>query len=461
MKILQLINKLSASDKRHIKEAISSPFFNKNDKLSQVWDALLIYKEEVPAEIKLNIHKTLFKKDKYDDLAIRHLLSKLQKLLEEIIGIIKLQEEGQTISLAYTKWLNEQELTTLHERQLNHLSQDTPQKLSDYFWHYHWLQEFEYFSRKYEANYDRELIPVVSDSFDQYYIIHKLKITCLAYSLDLPLPIKSANGLMERILINFEHREPTEPLVLLYYLCLQCFKTADGNEYFTRLKISLPLPSLPIDYKERTELFELTLTFCVKMIKEGKPAYLDEALDLYESMLDLSLIQQDTIDFPRILKNIATEILKLDNCNWVAKLFAMHIKHLNIEHSVDYEGYNTALVLFELNKFQEALEQLRKVTFASLAIGQLTHILLLKTYYELGKTDNALAQLDAFKQFLSNKDLPNSEKQNGQSLLKYMKLLFNLDADDKAMKKLLSNQIKTDEGLMENKWLTEKLEAIQ
>jgi hypothetical protein len=460
MKTLQIVNNLSNPDKRRVKEALISPFFNKNEKLVQAWDVLVNAKEESPTELKLLIHKVIFQKDKYDDLVIRHLLSKLHKLLEEIIGVLKLQDDPQNISLAYSQWLNDHELQNLHDQQINILSFDTPQKTNDYFWHYQWFMELEHLSRKTEANYEHSLMPIISDNFDQYYIVNRLKITCQAYSLFISPLTKSAFGLLEKIAMGFERREPEEPLLLMYYLSLQTFRSENGKTYFNRLKLALPLPSLPIADTERLELFDLALSYCIKMVKQGNLDYLEDIYDLYESMLELSLIQHNETHFPRILKKLVAIMLRLNASNWATKLIATHIAQLKIENSLDYESYNSAQIYFELQNFQATLDQLQKVTFNESSIGIRAKILVLKTYFELKQMESVVLQIEALKSLLKNKNTPYSDKQNSQAFLKYMQLLINLESDDKGIKKLLYSQIKADEELIESDWFLKKLDSF-
>jgi hypothetical protein len=51
-------------------------------------------------------------------------------------------------------------------------------------------------------------------------------------------------------------------------------------------------------------------------------------------------------------------------------------------------------------------------------------------------------------------------KQNYQNNLKYLKRLMNLNIYDKARKKLLQEQISSEQILTEKKWLLEKLESL-
>lgn len=455
MKILKIINKLSASEKRRVKEAIGSPFFNKNEKLTLLWDTLVNSKDESSAEIKVAIHKAIFKKEQYDDLVIRHLLSKLQKLLEEIIGIMMLQDNNQSVSLSYTHWLNQQELLDLHEQQMDRVSQDTPRSLDGYYWQYHWKEELEYTERKHNAQYDNKMMAAVSESFDQYYIANKLKMACIAANESGIR--KGANSLLDKIVTSYERREPFEPVILCYYLAYQMFTVNDSEEYFIRLKTTLPLPSLPIDKQERSVLFELALKYCLTNIKNGKANYFDEVFDIYEAMLSLSLVTHNEVYFPSILEQLATKALILNATDWAYKLCNAHVTHFEIPNAENYINYNLALTQFKNGHFKNAAQLLEHITLPT--VHSLT--LLAQVLYELGKVNDAEKQLESLKRIAGSKDTTLAEKQHGQAIYKYLKTLVSLDGDDKAMKKMLQNQINGEDALNESKWILEKLEAIE
>lgn len=436
MKVLQLLKNLSITEKRRVKEAVGSPFFNKNEKLLLVWDALTSCKDDNPTEIKAHIHKALFKKEAYDDLVIRHLLSKLQKLLEEVIGVIKLQETNKHISLAYTQWLNDQSLQSLHEQQMDSIDRNTPTSLNDYYWQYQWLQEREQFANKHQVRHSNAVLQEVSIAFDNYFIVHKLKMACAAYSLQTMYKQEFSIGFVKEIMNDFEAREPTEPLMLFYYLSLQTLRSNNAENYFYRLKLALLLPSLPIDKKERMDLFILAQNHCILKVNGGNEAYFEELFDLYQAMLEQELIQHDAVQFPPAFKNIVSLALRLKAFDWVEKFIKTHTDYLEPEYRDDYLNYNLARLHFEQKNYQSAQDHLLLVQYQDFFIGLNARMLLLKTYYELDLYDLALSQMDSFKQYLNRKGVMAYHKENYHNNLKYFKRLLNLNTYDKARKKV-------------------------
>lgn len=460
MKILQLHQNCSTTEKRRVKEALGSPFFNKNPKLLQVWEALESFGDGNPTEIKAHIHHKLFKKAAYDDLVIRHLISKLYKLLEEILGILHLQTQEAPIELAYTQWLNENSLLNLHQQKTDSIAASNPKGLNDYNWQYLWLQERERFANRHQVRHDNPILQDVSRAFDQYFIAHKLKMACAAYSLQTMYKQQFSIGFVDGIVAQYETQEPEEPLLRLYYLSLQTLRSNVADAYFARLKEELLSPTLLLDDTELMDLFILAQNFCIRKVNGGAEDYFQELFDLYQAMLERKLIQHDAVQFPPAFKNIVSVALRLKAFNWVEAFIKTHTDYLEPEYRDDYLNYNLARLYFEQNNYPAAQDHLLKVQYKDFFIGLNARMLLLKTYYELDLYDLAYSLIDSFKQYLNRKGIMAYHKQNYQNNLKYVKRLLNLNIYDKARKKLLHEQITGEQILTEKKWLLEKLASI-
>jgi len=460
MKILQLHKNLSVTEKRRVKEALCSPFFNKNPKLLQVWEALEKCGGINSTEIKAHIHQRLFKNVAYDDLVIRHLVSKLHKLLEEILGVIQLQSQVSPVNLAYAQWLNQHGLNTLHEQALDGIAPANPTALSDYYWQYQWLQERQQFANRHQVRHDSPLLQEVSNAFDSYFVVHKLKMACAAYSLQTMYKQQFEIGFVSEILVKLENEEATDPLIHLYYLSLQTLRSNEADAYFHRLKEALLSPALVLDNAELMDLYILAQNFCIRKVNGGAEEYFQQLFDLYQATLDRKLIQHDPVQFPPAFKNIIAVALRLKAFKWVEAFIKSHTEHLEPEYRNDYLNYNLARLYFEQGNFELAQDHLLLVQYKDFFIGLNARMLLLKTYYELDLYDLAFSQMDSFKQYINRKGVMAYHKQNYQNNLKYVKRLLNLNIYDKARKKLLHEQISGEQILTENKWLLEKLGLV-
>lgn len=460
MKILQLHKNCSATERRRIKEALVSPFFNKNPKLLLVWEALDSCLGHNPTEIKAHIHHQLFPNAPYDDLAIRHLLSKLQKLLEEILGLITLQNEQQPVSLAYAQWLNQHALVALHQQQMDALAPGKPAGLQAYYHQYQWLQEREHFANRHQVRHENPLLQDVSNAFDQYFIVHKLKMACAAYSLQTVFKQAFDIGFLEEVLQQVSQNPAPDPLIKLYYLSFLTLRESNADQYFLALKELLLSPTLIIDHAELSDLFILAQNYCIRKVNSGAEAYFKELFELYQAMLGRELIQQDAVQFPPAFKNIVSVALRLRAFGWVETFIKTHTDYLEPEYRNDYLNYNLARLHFEQGNYTAAQDHLLLVQYKDFFIGLNVRMLLLKTYYELDLHDLAFAQMDSFKQYLNRKGIMAYHKQNYQNNLKFVKRLLNLNIYDKARKKLLHEQIAAEPTLTEKMWLLNKLEQL-
>ena len=115
---------------------------------------------------------------------------------------------------------------------------------------------------------------------------------------------------------------------------------------------------------------------------------------------------------------------------------------------------------YQVKQYGKVLELLQQVTYNDIFYNLDSKVTLLKTYYELDLYDLAFSQMDSFKQYLNRKGIMAYHKQNYQNNLKYVKRLLNLNTYDKVRKKVLYDQITSEQTLTEKKWLLEKLEQL-
>lgn len=461
MKLRRIHQKLSVADKRSVKDALISPFFNKNPKIRLVWDVLERSEQRSDDEFKLAVHRKIFGRTEYDDLVIRHLMSKLQKLVEQVLAVMHWQSEPINTELAYVAKLNQiGEVKTL-KQQLSKVKQQTDNtSISSYKDTFELQQLKQLAANKYQIRYDNAVLQDVSDSLDSYYVLQKLKMAAAALSLQTVYSSTFNIGYIDTILTDLEENEPKDSLILLYYLGLQTLRSTDSETYFKRLKVLLSLDDLSIDTKEQLDLFILAQNYCIRKVNSGERQYFEELFELYQASLKKNLIQTDQVQFPPTFKNIVSVALRLKAFDWVERFIISHTEYLSIEYRDDYLNYNLARLYFELNELEQARDHLLKVMYKDLFIGLNARMLMVKTYYELNLFDLAYASIESFQQYLNRKEVLSYHKQNYKNNLKFVKRLLNLNRYDKARKKLLRQQIQEMQMLTEKNWLLQKLTEL-
>ena len=466
MLLTKLFENLTLSEKEKVKEALASPFFNKNEKFLQIFLFLEGYKHELndTLTLKQNLHKHLFGKTVYDDLVIRHLLSKFLLLLENIISVLQMQQNELESELYYLSWLNKNGMGKRFGQEIGKLTstiETTDEKNGDtYYQQYKLVLAQQEYATQHEIRYDNQQLQQLSDSFDKYAIINKLKIACTAYSLQTVYKTTFQVGMIDDVSHYIEQNNfLNETLVKLYYLGLQTLRNESKPKFFDQLKQNLTEEKLAIGKDELQDLFILAQNYCIRKVNGGKEAYFQQLFELYQASLRLELVQHDKVQFPPAFKNIVSVALRLKSFDWLEEFIKTHTSYIQLEYRDDYLNYNLARVYFEQQNFEAAQDHLNKLGYKDIFVALSARVLLAKTYYELGLDELLYAHLDSLKQFLNRKDIIANRETHLRNI-KYIRRLLNLNIYDKKRKQILKEQIENEPALTERKWLLEKMEEL-
>ena len=81
------------------------------------------------------------------------------------------------------------------------------------------------------------------------------------------------------------------------------------------------------------------------------------------------------------------------------------------EYRENMKNYSYARLYFEKGQFDEALNFLSKVKYDNFALKYDIRVLMLRIYYELHYTEEALSLIDTFRHFIAeNKSLSQQKK---------------------------------------------------
>lgn len=464
-KSISILKTFSSGEIRQFEDFVNSPYYNKN---SQVSKAFEIIKESYPkfeaSQLDRNIlFAKIFPEETYNEQKLRYLLTDLTKIIEEFLCVRAIADEElfKLHLLLYTYRIRKLEKPFLNiYKSAQKLLEDWPRRdVSHSFYEYLIEEDMYRFSSDKQEHMQKSNLQKVVDSLDKYFILNKMRYSAEILNNRNVVAINYKLFLYEEIM-NHLRNNPLEdvPAAKVYYTVIQTLTEPDNKLHL------LSLLQLLKDYRDifsKDELFDMYVyakNFCIRRINNGATEYIRELFDLYKIILDNRIIFRDNYMSQWDYKNIVYLGLRLEEYSWVKNFIVKYNEELDPKTRKNAMSYNMAYYHFFLNNYDETLTLLRSVEFSDVYYHLDSKSLLMKTYYELEETEPFFSLIDAFKVYIKrNKQIPHSQKNNYNNLIKLISKLYKWKINPKKDIKKLADEIEHTKPIADIIWLKKKL----
>ncbi|PCH67842.1 MAG: hypothetical protein COC01_04925 [Bacteroidetes bacterium] len=470
-KLVQLLKAFSAKDIRKFREFVSSPYFNKNNQLTDLCEFICNTYPKLPEESleKRATFKALFPGESFKDTKIRNLMSDLLKLLEEFLAIQDFTEEPLNKSLRLLNALNSRNLYKHFDSYtglVKNIQEKSPHRDGDFF-----LNQFQLevsnnlFFEKQQKRVNGTNLQQITDNLDLFYLTNKLKFCCEIFNYKNVVSTEYKVFLLDEILSYLKkHSYEHIPAVHIYYQILMTLTESEDESHFESLKQMLEKNSNKFSAREARDMYAYAQNYCIKKINSGHSNYLNEIFNLYKELLTKEIILEDRLISPWHFKNIVTTALRLEEFDWVENFIRQYQNNLSKEFRENAVNYNIAALHFFRKEYSSALKLLQKVDFTDIYYHLDSKSMLLKTYFELEEHDGLFSLFDTFKIYLRrNKLISDYQKTVYLNLVKYTKKLVKIKTGFPTAKKVkdLNDQIKETKQVADLNWLIKKVEDTE
>lgn len=417
-KLVKALMSLDAWELRHLADFVHSPFFNKHERLSQLFDAVIALAPDFPAEQlqRERLYASLFAADPYEEQKWKDLLSQGMKLLRNFLAYYRLRQQNFNIGMAALDEMRERGWENEFAKHHQLLEEGLPkrqEKLQERYLKRLQLQEaWISFQTSKVGRTVEDSIQVASDLLDSHFILSKLKYGVEMANRQNVVAQKFDTGLLPALLAHLEAHPETlaaHPAIEIYLLIYRCLTEAEAAETFERLRAAMQahVPTLPLP--ETREIYAYAINFCIRQVNKGGEAYLHILLSLYQNALDDGALFSDGWLFQWDYKNIVSAGLKARNFAWCENFIQAYKDRLEPSTRENVYTYNLASLYFEQGDLRRALRLLQHVEFSDVFYQLGAKVILLKSFYELGDYEALISTCDAFKIYLKrNKTLSHS-----------------------------------------------------
>ncbi len=483
-KLIQFLKTLPAKELKELKRYVESPYHNntRREKVLQLFECLYRQQRNGFTHPKLEeakVFRALFPRKNYENKKDRQQFSNVKNQLMNLIKDFLLEKKLHSKPSSFTK--NRLWLEVLFERKLfdqlqsellaakNPYGREENRTTADYQ-HLHWLQEFDFaFNIVTKGRAVSNDFQVVSDSFDVYFVVQKLKYFCVMLNEQLLTAVKYELHFAEELLDYLKESVYLEiPLVKLYRLL--CLFLKEGEEaYVFQLKSLLQAHQKSIAKGELRQIYTCLINYYNTQLTRGKMDYSQSIFEVYQLMIEQEIIYTQGLITPSVhFINIIRAAIFAEQLEWAEQFYEENQDKLMAAQS-SLKVYAKAVLEFHQQKYQAAIDTLQAYKHEQDFWRYKEHkVLLIKCYYELEEEEPLLKLLTAFKQYLlRHKDAHTFTThflQVYQGFIAFVEGLYDLQTmpvypaeNKREVARKLELELEMAAHITEKRWLREKI----
>ncbi len=470
-RIFKLMKNLETIKLNRFSKFIHSPYFNKNTKISQLFDQLHNdIRQGNAAPSKEELWQISGFEDEYNDLKFRKLCNDLVERYERFIAVEYMQEDKLLLSnllVNAVKSSDNEELIEKHIQKASTVFERSPDHSSDYF-----LQKYLHDKtlQNLKSNYEKkeDIKNFINDAsyqnlstqLDAYYVIEKLRqaIDVITWSKQYKMSINIDLG-MAQGLLN-EERISSIVSVKVYWLIFQILTIDESKNLYYELKELARKEINSFPKVEQAEIFDALFSYCVRKGNEGSTEFQNEYMDLHEWGIQEEFILKNGVLSPTSFRNYVFAGLRLGEYKRVEEYIEKHINLLEGFRQENALSFNKARVAWYKKDFDNVLTYLNQVNYDDVWYNINSKIMLLASYYELDEIDPLYSLMDSYTAFLRReKSLDSKRKKRHFQFISYLKKIVN-NPDNKNQMIQLKEEIIKDKEVTSKDWLLEKIDEL-
>jgi len=466
---------------------LNSPYFNNKKKILILYNNLRKFHPEYDARnfSKEHLFKLIYGNTNYNDSTFRNLMSDLLKLMLQFLKMEGIEKNELETSFFLTQELYNRGASNLF---LNQMSKN------ENYLNSRKVMDGLYFLSKYRIETDRFSLNLLTQkttkksdliSESQKLIEGIIYILCyfITESLqrnDLLLNYSRSYNINKNIdtvseflsLFNFDkilsyiskNMDLEVPVIGVYSKMLKVFIEIDNKDAYSEFKKSLLQHSKELGSNNNYFFYTKLIDYCV--IKKNLGSFDNSEIDREIFELQSIYIKNEYYKTEAnsylafdVYRNVLINSIAVKELDYMEDFIIKYSKKLLPKYKSNMENYSYALLYFEKNNFDKALNCLNKVKFDQFVYKLDMKNLQLKINFELEYFESAISVIDTYKHFLNNSPLlSENRKISHNNYLAYtLKLIHFKTGSKKINIPFLGDKISKTKNVFDKIWLLEKI----
>lgn len=478
---IELLNTFSEQEIADILHFVSCPFFNKDESIGRLLDALKKYalngKEFGENERSIVYEKTFTHKsppEKVLNTNQRSLLNvkmnNLTSLAEQFLAMQAVKEnKSYRCELLYNTLLKRKQYRLLNKHLKRHKKELAQQKDKDtgYYTHLSKVEQvkFDYLHHSGQLMQEDNL-PDLICSLDMNYLLNKLELQLTALSMR-HIPGKQEYDLSSMTAMTALLDLPQyakHPLIILYRACIALAETKSEEIYLNLLNLLEQYEPL-VPESILKGFYTVAVSHCATQIGYGKLEYFQIMFDLYKIMDAKNLLIDNGFISRSNLKNIVTMACRVEEFDWAKETIERYRPHLRKIVRDSVCDFLLGVIAFHQKDYETAHKKFVRVDRIDMTYDINTRLLILKCLYE--EETDYYSTMQSFKSnqryFKDNRELPAKTKKRYVNFIKILIKIYRFRDDVNATKAKLERikeELNAQKVNCDKRWLLEKIEEL-
>lgn len=465
-KLIEILRTFSKEEFRLFGKFVESPYFNGRSEMIRFYESIKKgYPEFNGKQFQKNeIFKKVYPRFVYKDSLMRKLISGLTKLSEEFL----IQRAFRKEDFDKQKYL----LLELRHR-----------RLDDLFEHFAVLTEkgfenkkknFLYFYKKsifynilngyngyrnlslVDRNFQEE-----ADNFFYFFLCKSLEIYTRLINQKSVFN-KDFNLILFDEIIGHLNKNTYEdiPLIPIHYNYIKLLRDGDEMSY-SNIKKLYRNHQNDLDKNDEINLFIILRNYCIAQFKKGNLKYRNERFELDKEFLAKGLPGESEFIQVYFFLNVVTNAALIKEFKWADAFIEDYAQLLYPKYKPDAPNLALAIIDFEKGKFEDSLAHLGKINIELCHLKIDVKNLMLKIYYELGLSEQAIFLIDTYRHYLKRDEtITDYNRVITSDFLKFYSELIRLDDKNKDLISEFRDSISKSGYFTNKEWVLEKVNAL-
>ncbi len=394
-KILKMFKSLTTEEWKYLRWFVQSNFFNTDPNLLRLYEALAKHHPAFASKslTKELLYAKVFGGQAYHDGKWRNLVSKMNKLLEDYLIWLELENEPITRQKLLTKAFGRRNLYEQFEKSTNELSEKLVQQGEQSA---EALQERAQINLQYYhhpksvkvSNLGR--LQAVMDDLDHYYFAEKLRIASELKVFENIVTGAAAIRLKKEVqsLVGAGKLRQL-PYLELYHRILEQLEQAAGLEQFqATFEFFSSIYARLSDTDRQFGLLQL-LNFAINQVNSGEGAYRKLVMELYKLGLQEGVLIIDGRISENSFVNIVSTGSFQKEYGWVGQFIKNYQDCLEPSVRKDVLTLSLGLWHFHQQQYSQTIDLLTNYSFETIENNLTSKNLLFRCYFMLLQKDNS------------------------------------------------------------------------